>query len=65
MRCPLCRQETTWQDNPWRPFCSELCQMIDLGHWVSENYRIAQPEDAAQTASPRGEEERDLNHEQR
>jgi endogenous inhibitor of DNA gyrase (YacG/DUF329 family) len=39
-RCPQCRKETSWQDNPWRPFCSERCQMIDLGRWASEDYRI-------------------------
>jgi len=39
-RCPLCRRETTWEDNPWRPFCSERCQMIDLGKWASEDYRV-------------------------
>ena len=42
MRCPLCRRETTWEDNPWRPFCSERCQMIDLGRWASEDYCIPQ-----------------------
>ncbi|MBM4122288.1 MAG: DNA gyrase inhibitor YacG [Nitrospira sp.] len=24
----------------WRPFCSERCQIIDLGAWASERYRI-------------------------
>ena len=27
--------------NPFRPFCSERCQMVDLGTWASEKYRIA------------------------
>ncbi len=27
--------------NHFRPFCSERCQMIDLGTWASENYRVA------------------------
>lgn len=38
--CPLCRKKTVWQDNPYRPFCSERCKMIDLGHWATEEYRI-------------------------
>ncbi len=47
MRCPLCRKETYWrnaegQENPWRPFCSERCQLIDLGKWASEDYRLSQ-----------------------
>lgn len=39
-RCPLCRRETTWEDNPWKPFCSERCQIIDLGNWATEGYRF-------------------------
>ncbi len=23
------------------PFCCERCKMSDLGHWMSENYRIS------------------------
>ncbi len=40
IRCPVCRKVTTWQENPWRPFCSERCKLIDLGKWASEEYRI-------------------------
>lgn len=48
MKCPQCRKETYWRDdagneNPFRPFCSERCQMIDLGTWASEDYRLSQP----------------------
>jgi uncharacterized protein len=43
-RCPLCRRETSWENNPWRPFCSERCQLIDLGKWASEEYRVPQAE---------------------
>lgn len=39
--CPICKKETSWKDNPFRPFCSERCRMIDLGKWASEDYRIA------------------------
>jgi len=38
--CPVCKNKTTWEENPWRPFCSERCKLIDLGKWVSEEYRI-------------------------
>ena len=41
MRCPICRQEVTRAGNPFRPFCSERCKLIDLDHWLSERYRIA------------------------
>ncbi|MBA5863223.1 MAG: DNA gyrase inhibitor YacG [Nitrospira sp. CR1.1] len=42
-RCPECHQPTAWQDNPWRPFCSERCQLIDLGAWAGEQYRVPGP----------------------
>jgi endogenous inhibitor of DNA gyrase (YacG/DUF329 family) len=38
--CPTCRSATTWEENPWRPFCSERCKLIDLGKWATEEYRI-------------------------
>lgn len=38
--CPQCKNITTWEENPWRPFCSERCKVIDLGAWVMEEYRI-------------------------
>jgi endogenous inhibitor of DNA gyrase (YacG/DUF329 family) len=39
--CPFCKKTTTWEENPWRPFCSERCKLTDLGKWASEEYRIA------------------------
>ena len=30
--------------NPYRPFCSERCKLIDLGQWASEAYRIPEVE---------------------
>ncbi|KAF0144999.1 MAG: DNA gyrase inhibitor YacG [Nitrospirae bacterium] len=38
--CPICKKTTTWEENAWRPFCSEKCKLIDLGKWVLEEYRI-------------------------
>ena len=39
--CPICKNITTWEENPWRPFCSERCKLIDLGKWVSsDEYKI-------------------------
>ncbi len=40
-RCPTCRAIVEWKANPFRPFCSERCQLSDLGAWVTESYRIA------------------------
>lgn len=39
--CPQCETEITYsKDNPYRPFCSERCQMIDLGKWSNEEYSV-------------------------
>ena len=39
--CPQCKKLTQWRsDNPWRPFCSERCKLIDLGDWASERHAI-------------------------
>jgi hypothetical protein len=41
INCPQCRAEVTWQNNPYRPFCSDRCRLIDLGQWADESYSIA------------------------
>ncbi len=41
VKCPRCGKETPFAGNPFRPFCSQRCKLIDLGHWVSETYRVA------------------------
>jgi uncharacterized protein len=42
-KCPTCKRPVEWQDNPWRPFCSERCQLIDFDRWTSEEYRVPGP----------------------
>jgi len=42
MRCPICKKESDNSPaNRFRPFCSERCQLVDLGTWAAEEYRIA------------------------
>ena len=41
MKCPTCGKPIEWNDNPFRPFCSERCQLVDLGRWVDGEYRVA------------------------
>ena len=41
MKCPTCGKPVEWKDNPFRPFCSERCQLVDLGKWVEGEYRVA------------------------
>ncbi len=38
--CPVCKQKSEWQGNPYRPFCSKRCKLIDLGAWASGEYVI-------------------------
>mgnify|MGYP005753849077 CR=1 FL=1 len=40
--CPQCQKKVVWSEqNPYRPFCSERCKLIDLGAWADESHRIA------------------------
>lgn len=40
-RCPICKGEAKARaKNPSFPFCSPRCKTIDLGHWMSETYRV-------------------------
>ena len=38
--CPHCGRRHEWQGNPFRPFCSERCKLIDLGAWLKEKHSI-------------------------
>lgn len=40
IKCPVCKKTIKWEGNPYRPFCSYRCKMIDLGRWLKEEYRI-------------------------
>lgn len=41
VRCPNCKKETVFnKENPYRPFCSERCKLIDLGDWADGKYAI-------------------------
>lgn len=41
IKCPICGRETEYSTaNPYRPFCSERCKMIDLGAWANDEYLI-------------------------
>ncbi|MFB0507834.1 MAG: DNA gyrase inhibitor YacG [Thermodesulfobacteriota bacterium] len=51
--CPECPKETTWERNPYRPFCSKRCKLIDLGSWIDERYTI--PEEKGNLSSHKKE----------
>jgi len=39
--CPQCGEPAELgKDNPWRPFCSRRCKLIDLGDWLEERHVI-------------------------
>jgi endogenous inhibitor of DNA gyrase (YacG/DUF329 family) len=42
MKCPICKKEVRFGD-PFMPFCSERCKLIDLGNWAAEKYVISTP----------------------
>ncbi len=50
--CVFCRKNPVEQ--PWRPFCSERCRLLDLARWVDGAYRIP-----AEPAPGPGEQEED------
>lgn len=41
IKCPHCGHLTFYSlSNPFRPFCSERCRLIDLGQWADGKYSI-------------------------
>ncbi|WP_031433775.1 DNA gyrase inhibitor YacG [Methylomarinum vadi] len=41
VKCPTCQKTITWNEQePFRPFCSERCKLIDLGEWATEEKKI-------------------------
>lgn len=45
VHCPQCAVTMFYDTgNPYRPFCSERCKLIDLGQWATGAYRIPQVE---------------------
>ena len=44
VKCPNCRKEVVWENNAYRPFCSERCKLIDLGLWLDEKYKLESDE---------------------
>lgn len=52
IRCPICKKGVKRTDLDF-PFCSERCQLIDLGKWASGAYVISSPETDAQDTKRR------------
>ncbi len=46
MSCPTCRGAVDVAAARARrcyPFCCERCQLVDLGRWLGEEYRVSEP----------------------
>ena len=54
--CPRCGKRVPFEGNPFRPFCSERCKLIDLGNWVSGVYRAPGPADPSSGGEPADDE---------
>ena len=54
--CPICKQKVALDSsNPFRPFCSERCRLLDLGAWANNERALPgksvyEDEDAEQAA---------------
>ncbi|MBI4595837.1 MAG: DNA gyrase inhibitor YacG [Candidatus Tectomicrobia bacterium] len=45
LKCPECKKSVHFEGNSYFPFCSERCQLIDLGAWLEGRYVISGNED--------------------
>jgi uncharacterized protein len=52
MKCPICNNPASPE---FKPFCSKRCAEVDLGRWLTDNYRLPAPPDEAEDEG--GEEE--------
>ena len=62
VRCPMCKQETTWRENPYRPFCSERCRLADLEGWLAGRYVVASDPEESATPQPNRSRRRAARH---
>ena len=60
VNCPNCGKSAKWTPkNPFRPFCSERCKLIDLGAWASGG-RVIPGSEAEGAMSGEGETHRSI-----
>jgi len=62
--CAICKKTAAKDGNKFWPLCSERCQLVDLGKWLGEEYRVpGEPDlealDAATEAIEADERERE------
>ncbi len=59
VKCPKCGKEVPFADNPFRPFCSERCKLLDLGDWLSGSYSVEGEHEQKADATPESVDEED------
>jgi hypothetical protein len=63
LKCPRCGKEEESSGNPYRPFCSERCKLIDLGNWISGAYRVptksTDEDEGGESSSPEKDSEKE------
>jgi endogenous inhibitor of DNA gyrase (YacG/DUF329 family) len=57
MKCPTCDKDFESIENPFRPFCSERCKLVDLGRWIAEGYRVPSQEKAREETPSNADED--------
>ncbi|MDO9182002.1 MAG: DNA gyrase inhibitor YacG [Bacteriovorax sp.] len=66
VKCPQCDIIFSYYESEFRPFCTERCKMIDLGHWFKESYRFPVKEqvrvDQTNETNKNEEQEKDQDH---
>jgi uncharacterized protein len=57
--CPICEtlMPAPWVEYPDYPFCSRRCRTIDLGRWISEDYKVADRDRDDNSSAIRDDEE--------
>ncbi len=63
VKCPRCGKDSVFSpENKFRPFCSERCSLIDLGHWANEDFRVP-TEDGASVQDINSDSDNDIENE--
>lgn len=42
--CPICKKQVQFErlsDQPFLPFCSDRCKLVDLGRWIDGTYQLS------------------------
>ncbi len=62
MRCRTCKRPAVREGNKAYPFCCERCQLVDLGRWLNEEYRIPVEDDEIEDESRPPPQEKSREH---